>query len=82
MFRRRWGVVMDEEYVQENILTCGMAASVGGVSGDFGMRLRSDRNNDRVSCKHAAGLELYTLDVTIADESRSLVPSYRRVTRV
>ncbi len=41
-----------------------------GVSGDFGVRLDADRNNDRVGRKHAAVLELYTLDVTIADESR------------
>ena len=34
----------------------------------------ADRNNDRVSCKHVAVLELYTLDVTIADGYRSLVP--------
>src|SRR5258708_39629983 len=41
-----------------------------GVSGDLGVRLDADRNNDRVGRKHAAVLELYTLDVTIADESR------------
>jgi hypothetical protein len=32
MFRRRWGVVMDEEYVQEHILTDGVGAPVGGAS--------------------------------------------------
>jgi hypothetical protein len=32
MFRRRWGVVIDEEYVQEHILTNGIVAPVGGAS--------------------------------------------------
>jgi hypothetical protein len=32
MFRRRWGVVIDEEYVQEHILTDGIVAPVGGAS--------------------------------------------------
>jgi hypothetical protein len=31
MFRRRWGVVIDEEYVQEHILTDGIVAPVGGA---------------------------------------------------
>ena len=43
-----------------------------GASGDFGVRLDADRNNDRVGRKHAAVLELYNLDVTVADESRRL----------
>ena len=32
MLRRRCGVVMDEEYVQEHILTDGIVAPVGGAS--------------------------------------------------
>jgi hypothetical protein len=32
MFRRRWGVVIDEEYVQEHILTDGIVAPIGGAS--------------------------------------------------
>jgi hypothetical protein len=32
MFRRRYGVVVDEEYVQEHILTDGIVAPVRGAS--------------------------------------------------
>jgi hypothetical protein len=32
MLRRRYGVVMDEEYVQEHILTGGIVAPAGGAS--------------------------------------------------
>jgi hypothetical protein len=32
MLRRRCGAVMDEEYVQEHILTGGIVAPVGGAS--------------------------------------------------
>src|SRR3981189_2681573 len=41
MLRRRCGVVMDEEYVQEHILTGGMVAPVGGGSAAHSWPLHS-----------------------------------------